>query len=444
VTTYVLEVGDDNKAQVDFWESDAQVRAFIGGIGSGKTFAGALEVLRMPPGSRGMVVAPTYKMLRDATMATFLEVCPPDFIAEHNKSEHRMVLGNGVEILWRSADNPETLRGPNLGWAWGDEWAFVSEEAHKVLVGRLRRDPARLWMTTTPDGMNWLHNWCVTRDLGYQVFNGRTADNTHNAPGYYESLLAQYEDDPEFAAQELEGSWVDLGQSRRFPPMLVDAVCEPRAAIEHSIPSVFWDGGQHTAPAHLVDVYAPPAPGRVYVFGADPAEGVRGGDDSSMVLLDLTTGEVALVLCGELEPKRQFPGAIAAIARHYNDAQGVVERNNHGHAVIAGLEALGVVVMPGRDGRAGWQTTEGAKADAANTTYSALLAAREAGIKPFAKGSKLVRQLKSIERATLAAPGKRKGKTKIDDVSTAYQMAELARAQGHDVDWIYRMTGMRR
>ncbi len=36
--------------QMRFWQSAARWRAFVGGVGSGKTRAGAMEVLRQPAG----------------------------------------------------------------------------------------------------------------------------------------------------------------------------------------------------------------------------------------------------------------------------------------------------------------------------------------------------------------------------------------------------------
>ena len=63
--------------QVAFWGSPERFRAFVGGIGSGKTYAGTVEILRQPAGSTGMVVAPTYPMLRDATLRTFADLARP-------------------------------------------------------------------------------------------------------------------------------------------------------------------------------------------------------------------------------------------------------------------------------------------------------------------------------------------------------------------------------
>ncbi|MBF6592183.1 MAG: hypothetical protein IVW57_16860, partial [Ktedonobacterales bacterium] len=83
---------------------------YVGGIGAGKTFAGAARaILRMldQPGSLGLIGAPTYPMLRDATQRTFFELLPPTLIRGYSKTEGHLLLSNGAEALFRSLDAPD-------------------------------------------------------------------------------------------------------------------------------------------------------------------------------------------------------------------------------------------------------------------------------------------------------------------------------------------------
>jgi cysteine synthase len=57
-----------------FWDNASKYRAFVGGIGSGKTYAGAAECFRQAPRTVGMVLAPTYRMLEDATIPALKEI----------------------------------------------------------------------------------------------------------------------------------------------------------------------------------------------------------------------------------------------------------------------------------------------------------------------------------------------------------------------------------
>src|SRR4051812_27216130 len=61
--------------QRQFLESKALWRAFVGGIGSGKSYIGALDMIRRAkPGRLYLVTAPTYPMLSDASFRSFLGI----------------------------------------------------------------------------------------------------------------------------------------------------------------------------------------------------------------------------------------------------------------------------------------------------------------------------------------------------------------------------------
>jgi predicted phage terminase large subunit-like protein len=190
-----------------FWTDPARQRLFCGGVGAGKTYAGAIEVINQPPGSLGIAVSPTYTMLKDTTLRTFLELYENSgLIVSLNKTDMSMILKGERTVLWRSADKPEKLRGINAGWAWMDEAAFCDEEAYGVILGRLRRRPGKLWLTTTPNGkQNWVYRLVCSGNVS--VTRAPTQTNTFNPDFYVQTMLSSY--DPQRAAQEIEGEFVD-------------------------------------------------------------------------------------------------------------------------------------------------------------------------------------------------------------------------------------------
>jgi hypothetical protein len=105
-------------------------------------------------------------------------------------------------------------------------------------------------------------------------------------------------------------------------------------------------------------VYVRPQPGRAYVIGANPAEGNPTSDNSALAVLDVASGEEVATLAGKFEPT-VFAGYTAQLAEWYNGAAVLVERNNHGRAVIAGLDALGLSgsLLCGHDGKTGWMSS---------------------------------------------------------------------------------------
>jgi PBSX family phage terminase large subunit len=193
--------------QMKFFKCQDRFSAFIGGIGSGKTYAGCFKDLfsARVPGSLGLITAPTYPMLRDATLRTFMELAG-DAVLSFNKAEMTLTIRGGGEVLFRSADNPDRLRGPNLDWAHIDEGAMCPPGTWEIVIGRLRANgkAGPCWITTTPNGRNWLYQ----RREQFTTFKARTKDNPFLAPEFVLSLEKSYSG--EFAKQELEGEFVSL------------------------------------------------------------------------------------------------------------------------------------------------------------------------------------------------------------------------------------------
>ena len=111
----------------------------------------------------------------------------------YNKQEHIMTLKNGSRIFLRSADNPDNLRGPNMGWFAIDEAAMLPEYVWRILIGRIRNAPSRGWLATTPRGMNWVwERFAKKKNNKYNYFTGSTFENIHNPTDYGEDLADQF------------------------------------------------------------------------------------------------------------------------------------------------------------------------------------------------------------------------------------------------------------
>ncbi|CAK0750745.1 phage terminase large subunit [Gammaproteobacteria bacterium] len=218
---------DGTQPQADFWHNKSRFRAFIGGIGSGKTFAGAMAILREPP-SVGMVVTPTSDMTEEPYKT--IKKISGSLLSEERrgKGDRWLKLHSGHEIYFRSADNPERLRSYNLGWFWMDEAAQLpSAEAWNIMLGRLRLKPGRGWVTTTPKGFNWLYDTFVTKaSLDMSLIKAATKSNIlHENREFYGSMVDKYHS--QFAAQELDGDFVQIGAGLVKPEYLIAAIPPP-------------------------------------------------------------------------------------------------------------------------------------------------------------------------------------------------------------------------
>lgn len=205
--------------QGQFVGLSAHEAAFIGGIGSGKSHAGCVRGLMAALGmvgrhavrtpNLGVVTAPTYPMLRDATLRTFLDLADAQgLVQQFNKSDMAVTLSNGSEVLFRSTETPDRLRGPSITWWFGDEAAMYLLRVWEVMVGRLRQYGRRgfAWLATTPRGRNWVYQLFVTDAGARRMIHATSRENVFLDESILEAWENTYSGD--FAAQELGGEFV--------------------------------------------------------------------------------------------------------------------------------------------------------------------------------------------------------------------------------------------
>lgn len=317
--------------QLVFIATKASFPAFVGGVGSGKTRAGAMKALAhmaQHPGSLGIITAPTFPMLRDATLRTIQELFPGGHY-ELNKADMVLRLSNGAEALLRSTDDPDRLRGPNAAWFWMDEAAQSAYEAWLVLQGRLRQSGQtdyQGWVTTTPKGYNWVYTtWGVSPRPGYELHPCSTRDNPYLPPDFIAKLEASYS--AEFQLQEIEGQFVPVSGRPFFhiaslQEMLKD--CQDPREERY--------GG-------LIKIWKPPAVAGRYVAFGDCAWGEK-GSYSCTTVWDWQTGEQMAELHGR-PPLEEAALRNVELGRLYNDAYTGIEANGEGKVVVNKMVDLG-------------------------------------------------------------------------------------------------------
>ncbi len=184
-------------------------KGFSGPIGSGKSQSMAYETIAcavLNPGCIGLVGAPTYPMLRDATQRALFDVLEVQGI-DYTFNQSRNMLSfpvnsvfEGAQILFRSMDHYERIRGTNLAWFGVDELTYCKEEAWLRLVGRLR-DPAarhRLGFACwTPKGFDWVYERFIKEDRedqdNYSAVLASPGENIHLPVEFYSTLGKSYD-----------------------------------------------------------------------------------------------------------------------------------------------------------------------------------------------------------------------------------------------------------
>jgi hypothetical protein len=127
-------------------------------------------------------------------------------------------------------------------------------------------------------------------------------------------------------------------------------------AIEARLKQLDGVQGQRRNNGEVV-VWLPVLPGKKYLVAVDTAGGGAGGDYAAAQVIDMASGMQCAELRGRLGTL-VLARETAKLAREYNQALVVVERNNHGAGVIAYLDGVEHYRnLYEQDGQAGWLTT---------------------------------------------------------------------------------------
>jgi hypothetical protein len=213
-------------SQARFHSCEARFKGYSGSIGSGKSQALCQEAIKLSyinSGRTGLIGAPTYPMLRDATLSSLVEVLERNEIPfDHNKSENVMTMTDtGSRILLRAVDEFERLRGTNLAWFGIDELTYTAEEAWLRLEGRLRDPLAKRlcgFAVWTPKGHDWVYRkFLANPGPAYTVVLAGAFENRHildKIPDFYERLRSSYDD--RFYRQEVLGEYLATDSNRVY------------------------------------------------------------------------------------------------------------------------------------------------------------------------------------------------------------------------------------
>lgn len=216
-----LELSDP---QFEFLYSDTPEVLFCGGVGSGKTTAGALKVIKyiqQYPGVTGLITANTHSQLTKATLTElfkWLDIFKIKYKYLVNQNVLWVYGEKPTKILCYTMEKPENIAGPNVGWCWQDEASFYKKLAYDKASARVRdvNGPCQIFKTTTPNGFNWLYEHYVEKASDKKrVIYSSTADNSVNLDsGFIDRLNDAY--DSKMAQQELDGAFVNLAAGQVY------------------------------------------------------------------------------------------------------------------------------------------------------------------------------------------------------------------------------------
>ena len=285
---------------------------FMGGRGSGKTRAGA-EWLRFSllygDCARAALIGPTLGDVREVMIEgpsglRALSYAYGGQAPVFEASRRRLLFDNGAQVHAYSAEDPDSLRGPQFDVAWCDEiaaWAYPDATWDMLQFAlRLGQRP-RAIATTTPRPIDLVRQLVV--DPGCAVTRARTADNAHNlAPGFLATVEQAY-GGTRLGRQELEGELLEADEGCLWTRRLLESARTAERPREYQDTIVAIDppaGASLTSDAcgiiAAARAQAPGFPARCFVLADATAQGLSPLDwGARAVALAQTVGASSIV-----------------------------------------------------------------------------------------------------------------------------------------------------
>lgn len=294
----------------------------LGGRGAGKTRTGAEWVrglaLGRPPFSdhpveRIALVGETQNDARDVMIEGV-----SGLLAVHPRSERpiwwptrrRLEWPNGAIAQVFSAEDPESLRGPQFAAAWLDEvgkWRYADETFDMLQFGLRLGTAPRQTVTTTPRPTALLKR--LLADPLTAITRSKTRDNAyHLASSFLETIVKRYAG-TRLGRQELDGELIEERSDGLFK----------RELIEHAR---VWVRPHHLH--RIVVAVDPPATARKYSDSCGIVAAALGDNDEFYILDDVTIGSAS--------PKTWAERALALY--HQLDADALVIETNQGGDMV--------------------------------------------------------------------------------------------------------------
>ena len=220
---------------------DWNIWMYLAGRGAGKTRTASEwvreEAKYTNTGQRRFaLVARTAADVRDVIVegeSGIINVTPHSERPLYEPSKRRLTWPNGNTATCFTADEPDSLRGPQFTHAWGDEvaaWRQTPDGAgltafENLRIGtRLGQNP-KIMITTTPKRVPLLYELlreAETHPGKVIITKGSTMDNTGNlSQAYMDGILGVYEG-TRLAAQELYGEMLSDVEGALWTVELID------------------------------------------------------------------------------------------------------------------------------------------------------------------------------------------------------------------------------
>lgn len=284
------------------WARDSQLEPtsvdwvtwlILAGRGYGKTRTGSETVIGWAKAGwakRIALVGSDAADARDVMVegdSGIMECSPRDFIPIYEPSKKRLTWPNGCRAYLFSAEDPDSLRGPQFHAAWCDElckWAYGQETWDNLQMGlRLGVAPRQI-VTTTPRPIKLLKEIILRSDT--VITKGSTHENLANlAKPFRKAVIDRYEG-TRLGRQELNAELLDDIPGAMWQRSKLD---ETRATRHEDEDMVTYQGAKVDMAEIVVAVDPPTSSGENSDECGIVAAG-KGRDARGYVLADVSLG----------------------------------------------------------------------------------------------------------------------------------------------------------
>ena len=310
-------------------DSDWRTWLILAGRGFVKTRAGSewvRELAEAQPGARIALIGATLAEARSVMVegeSGILAICPPDRCPQFEPSLRRLSWPNGAEATLYSAGEPESLRGPQHGYAWCDEvakWDNANSRAMRawdnLQFGLRLGELPRCLATTTPRAVPLVRKLTAVRGGDIAISGGSTEDNTANLSARFLRDIRTSYGKTALGRQELDGELLED----------IEGALWTRAMLEGS--------REDAASSPLVRT----------VVAVDPPATHR-GDACGIVVCALGEDGIGRVLadCSLEKPSpERWARKVAQVAESWSADRVIAEANQGGDMVASVLRAADI------------------------------------------------------------------------------------------------------
>lgn len=207
-----------HKQQIKFMNAAEREQLFGGAKRGGKSVALCQKIIALSmafPGNRGLLCRQNLTDLKDSTLVTFKQVCPPGLIARHHLGDRMITFTNGSYFIYRGvgdADELEKVKGIDLGWLAVDEPSEIEELTYLMLLAQFNwklpdgSRPAYMSLLACNPEPGWVKKRFVDADTPDRIFIPSLAKDNPGLPDDYIGYLkANFPAD--WVEKYVNGSW---------------------------------------------------------------------------------------------------------------------------------------------------------------------------------------------------------------------------------------------